>query len=93
MAPFIVCLFGKNETATSFFFFENFSQVIVPDTYLQNPPTDPANPERPVTVSLSINIINIDKINTAQMMFALTMMVSLEWTDHRLKFNNLKKGL
>jgi hypothetical protein len=26
------------------------------------------------------------------MMFALTMMVSLEWTDHRLKFNNLKKG-
>ena len=60
---------------------------------MQNPPTDPANPELPVTVSLSINIINIDKINTAQMMFALTMMVSLEWADHRLKFNNLKKGL
>jgi hypothetical protein len=37
--------------------------VIVPDTYLQNPPTDPANPELPVTVSLSINIINIDKVS------------------------------
>jgi hypothetical protein len=67
--------------------------VIVPDTYLQNPPTDPANPDLPVTVSLSLNIMTIDKINTAQMMFALTMMVSYEWTDHRLKFNNLKKGL
>ena len=36
--------------------------------------------------------MSIDKINTALMMFAVTMMVSYEWKDHRLKFNNLKKG-
>jgi len=68
-------------------------QVVVPDTYLKNPPTDPNNPDTPVSVSLNITIMTIDKINTAQMMFALTMMVSLQWTDHRLKFNNLKQGL
>jgi signal recognition particle subunit SEC65 len=70
----------------------NQFQVIVPDTYLQNPPSDPANPDRAVTVTLSVIIMSIDKINTALMMFALTMMVSYEWKDPRLKFNNLKQG-
>ena len=68
-------------------------QVIVPSTYLQNPPTDPSLPSEPVTVSLRVNILNIDKIDTVNMMFALTMEVYFEWKDHRLKYKNLREGL
>ncbi len=67
--------------------------MIVPSTYLQNPPTDPKNPDQPVTVALRVNILNIDRIDTVNMMFALTMEVNFEWRDHRLKYKNLREGL
>ena len=63
-------------------------QVIVPPTYLNTPPTDPTNPDRPVSVTLGVNILNIDKIDTVNMMFAITMEVNLEWMDHRLRLKN-----
>ena len=68
-------------------------QVIIPSTYLQNPPTDSSNPTEPVKVSLRVNILNIDRIDTVNMMFALTMEVNVEWRDHRLAYKNLRKGL
>lgn len=72
-------------------------KVIVPTTYLHNPPTEPESVHgqisKPVTVSLNVNILNIDKIDTVHMMFALTMEVSLEWRDHRLQYKNLREGL
>ncbi len=46
-----------------------------------------------MVVKLSINILNIDRIDTVHMMFALTMEYSLEWRDHRLRYKNLKEGL
>lgn len=49
--------------------------------------------DQPVHVSLRINILNIDKIDTVNMMFALTMEVNVEWRDHRLKYKNLREGL
>ena len=65
----------------------------MPSTYLQNPPTDPGKSSRPVDVNLRVNILNIDRIDTVNMMFALTMEVNVEWKDHRLKFKNLRAGL
>lgn len=60
---------------------------------MRNPPTDPRHPDRPVSVTLKVNIVNIDKIDTVNMMFALTMEVNFEWRDHRLKYRNLRPGM
>jgi hypothetical protein len=62
------------------------SQVIVPKTYLKNPPTTNRKDKKdnkPVIVTQRVNILNIDRIDTVNMMFALTMEVSFEWKDHR----------
>ena len=62
-------------------------KVIVPKTYLKNPPTTMGEVARgqhkPVTVQQRVNILNIDRIDTVNMMFALTMEVSFEWKDPR----------
>ena len=54
---------------------------------MKNPPTlhrDGADHEAtPVIVHQKVNILNIDRIDTVNMMFALTMEVSFEWKDHR----------
>jgi len=42
---------------------------------------------------LGVRILNIDRIDTVNMMFALTMEVDLSWRDARLSFKNLKEGL
>ena len=79
-------------------------QVIVPATYLQNPPTVPDSGDdgpsagisggsKPVDVALRLNILNIDKIDTVHMMFAVTMEANFEWRDHRLRYKNLREGL
>ena len=76
----------------------------MPATYLQNPPTVPyadqddddgsvSNSSKPVDVVLRLNILNIDKIDTVHMMFAVTMEANFEWRDHRLKYKNLREGL
>ena len=71
----------------------------MPSTYLYHPPTVSSSggrggyPERPVAVRLTVNILNIDRIDTVHMMFALTMEFGLQWRDHRLKYKNLKEGL
>ncbi len=73
--------------------------MIVPSTYLWHPPTVSSSggrggyPERPVEVRLYVNILNIDRIDTVHMMFALTMEFHLQWRDHRLRYKNLKEGL
>lgn len=61
-------------------------KVIVPKTYLKNPPTTSEvakGQHRPVIVQQRVNILNIDRIDTVNMMFALTMEVSFEWKDPR----------
>ena len=64
-------------------------KVIVPKTYLKNPPTTNVRgggggvQQRPVIVKQRVNILNMDRIDTVNMMFALTMEVSFEWKDHR----------
>ena len=62
-------------------------KVIVPKTYLKNPPTTrevkAEGQHRPVIVQQRVNILNIDRIDTVNMMFALTMEVSFEWKDPR----------
>ena len=71
--------------------------MIVPATYLQNPPTvphsDSEDSSKPVDVVLRLNILNIDKIDTVHMMFAVTMEANFEWRDHRLRYKNLREGL
>jgi len=44
-------------------------------------------------VDLRVHVLNIDRIDTVNMMFALTMEVDLRWQDPRIRFKNLKKGL
>ena len=65
--------------------------MIVPKTYLKNPPTTKEvkgeGQHQPVIVQQRVNILNIDRIDTVNMMFALTMEVSFEWKDPRLMFN------
>ena len=66
-------------------------KVIVPKTYLKNPPTTrevaQGQPHQPVIVQQRVNILNIDRIDTVNMMFALTMEVSFEWKDPRYVVN------
>ena len=65
--------------------------MIVPKTYLKNPPTTrevaQGQPHQPVIVQQRVNILNIDRIDTVNMMFALTMEVSFEWQDPRYEVN------
>ena len=68
-------------------------KVIVPKTYLKNPPTTNDRggggvQQQPVKVKQRVNILNMDRIDTVNMMFALTMEVSFEWKDHRYRVCN-----
>ncbi|CAB4058009.1 unnamed protein product [Lepeophtheirus salmonis] len=71
----------------------NCDTIIIPNNYLKKvPPTNATHPESPLTVTLNANIMNVDRIDTIHMMFAVTMEMYLEWKDHRLSFKNLRSG-
>ena len=62
--------------------------IHIPSSYNPaNPPESSAN--HPLEIITNIHIVNIGKIDTVNMAVTLTMKISVQWNDTRLKYSNL----
>ena len=75
------CIDGSDE--------ELCESVYIPPSYnVANAPR-PSDEDDPLEIGMDINIVNIDSIDTVNMILSLTMKITLRWYDSRLIFSNL----
>lgn len=74
------CLDGSDEKFCSL--------VNVPFSYKKDNPPKTNNSKVPLELHTQITIINIDSIDTVNMIVGLTIEISMKWLDERLTFSN-----
>ena len=62
--------------------------VRLPASYRKDSPPKPKIPHTPLEIHTHVTIINIDSIDTVNMMVGLTIKIRMKWYDERLTFWN-----
>ena len=74
---------------------EKFCSVVdIPSSYNKDNIPEPISDNSQLKMKILTNVVNIDSVDTVDMIITLTMEISIMWNDKRLKFTNpsIKKG-